>query len=175
VRDWDRKRFLKLYTVDSARWLKLSLDAQGVFLLILRKVDFEHGIDLDSDGAECLAAFLGHEDESERIVDAVAALVAKEFIVIENDRLVVPHARKHFGFDTSEFANMRNESRRSYEEVMARSSSVCSYCGGNEKLEIDHKTPLSRGGDNSIENLVAACRACNASKGAKTPEEWERS
>jgi len=46
----------------------------------------------------------------------------------------------------------------------------CAYCGRPGKLTIDHVTPLSRGGANSIENLVAACRSCNSRKWAKTPE-----
>lgn len=39
---------------------------------------------------------------------------------------------------------------------------------------IDHIIPLSRGGRHSIENLVAACKPCNSSKWAATPDEWEK-
>lgn len=35
-----------------------------------------------------------------------------------------------------------------------------------EELTLDHVQPLSRGGDNSAGNLVAACAVCNARKGA---------
>ena len=51
----------------------------------------------------------------------------------------------------------------------------CWYCSGQmEKYHVDHRIPLSRGGSNSIENLVLACAPCNLSKGAKMPWELEK-
>ncbi len=57
--------------------------------------------------------------------------------------------------------------------VFARDDYTCQYCGdrGN-RLECDHVVPVSRGGPNHLDNLVAACRQCNRSKGAKLVEEW---
>ena len=37
---------------------------------------------------------------------------------------------------------------------------------------LEHKTPLSRGGDNKVNNLGVACQKCNYSKGAKTEKEY---
>lgn len=37
---------------------------------------------------------------------------------------------------------------------------------------VDHKQPLSRQGENTIENVQLLCKSCNSSKGAKTMEEW---
>ncbi len=50
----------------------------------------------------------------------------------------------------------------------------CSYCGAslNEQGEIDHKTPLSRGGSNWPSNLTLACLTCNRDKHSKTEEEF---
>lgn len=48
----------------------------------------------------------------------------------------------------------------------------CSACGCTEDLEIDHKTPVSRGGSCALENLQALCRTCNRKKGRKTMEEF---
>jgi len=56
----------------------------------------------------------------------------------------------------------------------------CFYCGTQithyskrfNSLEIDHKTPKSRGGSDDRENLVAACRPCNRSKGSMTADEF---
>lgn len=36
----------------------------------------------------------------------------------------------------------------------------------------EHVIPLSRGGSNSMANIVAACRACNGDKRDLTPDEW---
>jgi 5-methylcytosine-specific restriction endonuclease McrA len=43
----------------------------------------------------------------------------------------------------------------------------CAYCGGASEAA-DHIVPVSRGGANSWDNLAAACRACNSSKGNKS-------
>ena len=40
----------------------------------------------------------------------------------------------------------------------------CYLCGGYA-YNVDHIIPLSKGGKNKIENLLAICRSCNASKG----------
>jgi hypothetical protein len=48
---------------------------------------------------------------------------------------------------------------------------LCAYCGESGTTK-DHVIPLSRGGDNTIDNIVPACRLCNSSKGAKTLDEW---
>ena len=44
----------------------------------------------------------------------------------------------------------------------------------SEKLPatVDHKTPLVRGGTNSLDNLQLLCGPCNSSKGSKTNDEW---
>lgn len=53
----------------------------------------------------------------------------------------------------------------------------CYYCKASlsdSNRHIDHVIPLSRGGADSPENLVAACASCNCSKQDRTPEEWQR-
>ena len=52
---------------------------------------------------------------------------------------------------------------------------ICFYC--NTKIlstdcHLEHKVPISRGGDNSSDNLVLACAPCNLSKGTKTHVEF---
>lgn len=52
-------------------------------------------------------------------------------------------------------------------EVLKRDCFTCQYCGRSAPdviLEIDHIVPVSKGGDNSIMNLVTACRDCNRGK-----------
>lgn len=57
----------------------------------------------------------------------------------------------------------------------------CTYCdtpldrrsGSSSSAEIDHRKAYSRGGKTEDENLDAACRTCNRSKGAKElGSEW---
>lgn len=49
---------------------------------------------------------------------------------------------------------------------------VCLYCGEARPLTRDHKTPLSRGGTDYIENIVPACALCNSRKYNKTAQEF---
>jgi len=65
--------------------------------------------------------------------------------------------------------------------LMEASGGRCWYCGcqmtfggagvGNS-ITREHLLPRARGGSNRAENIVAACRACNVSKQAKTVEEF---
>lgn len=49
----------------------------------------------------------------------------------------------------------------------------CAYCNQTaEPLEIEHLTPLSRGGGHDAENVVPACRRCNLAKHARTLFEY---
>lgn len=56
-----------------------------------------------------------------------------------------------------------------YREIIA--SGLCVYCGAPAE-HVDHIRPLARGGFEIESNLVAACSACNLSKGAKLLTEW---
>jgi 5-methylcytosine-specific restriction endonuclease McrA len=47
--------------------------------------------------------------------------------------------------------------------VFARDDARCQYCAGPAE-SIDHVVPRSRGGEHVWENVVAACRPCNARK-----------
>ena len=55
--------------------------------------------------------------------------------------------------------------------VLERDGGACRYCGSTEKLVLDHLLPVARGGDDSIENLITACKSCNAKKRDRLPEE----
>lgn len=57
--------------------------------------------------------------------------------------------------------------------VFARDGFTCRYCGkqaGQDGVDLacDHVISVADGGDNRIDNLVTACRTCNAGKGAKS-------
>ncbi|RLF70903.1 MAG: HNH endonuclease [Thermoplasmata archaeon] len=48
----------------------------------------------------------------------------------------------------------------------------CIYCGAKGNLSVDHLIPLSRGGPDTPDNAVMACRSCNSSKGSRGVYEW---
>ena len=47
----------------------------------------------------------------------------------------------------------------------------CGYAGTPGQLTIDHILPKSRGGKNSFDNCITACKTCNNFKGSRTPDE----
>ncbi len=60
----------------------------------------------------------------------------------------------------------------SRKNILRRDGHRCMYCGrGDLTLTIDHVMPISRGGEDSWENLVCACVKCNNRKGDRTPDE----
>lgn len=54
--------------------------------------------------------------------------------------------------------------------VFIRDQHRCQYCGSPAE-NVDHVVPRSRGGTHSWENVVAACRPCNARKEDRLPHE----
>lgn len=58
--------------------------------------------------------------------------------------------------------------------IFIRDEYSCVYCGKrNIDLTLDHVIPVSKGGKNTWDNLVTACKSCNSKKGDRTPEEAE--
>jgi len=58
--------------------------------------------------------------------------------------------------------------------VFRRDGYRCQYCGDRfppDKLECEHVVPKSKGGKRNWENIVAACRTCNARKRDRSCEE----
>ena len=62
-------------------------------------------------------------------------------------------------------------------ELYRRQQGRCVYCGGRQRMDlmdVDHKTPLARGGSNDRRNLQLLCRTCNVRKGTKTDREFRQ-
>ena len=81
---------------------------------------------------------------------------------------------------SGEFVRIPDENPRRWDDIRKTVSPLiferdglrCVYCRSAEGLTVDHRFPRARGGSNDPQNLVTACRYCNSSKGARTPEEW---
>lgn len=73
---------------------------------------------------------------------------------------------------------------RKISAIWQKTNGHCWYCGesfqgeksdhARRKWVIDHQIPVSRGGTNSIDNLVVSCSFCNGRKNDKTVEEYRR-
>jgi hypothetical protein len=51
--------------------------------------------------------------------------------------------------------------------VLMRDDFTCQYCGRSApevELQVDHRTPVSRGGSDAVDNLTTACADCNLGK-----------
>ena len=58
--------------------------------------------------------------------------------------------------------------------LFARDQYLCLYCGkqlSRQSLTRHHVVPISRGGRDLWENVVAACFQCNSRKGGRTPQQ----
>ena len=68
----------------------------------------------------------------------------------------------------------RYEVRFTRKNIFHRDRNRCQYCGRRFKsrdLNLDHVTPLSRGGRSTWENVVCCCLRCNMTKGNHFPVE----
>jgi len=60
------------------------------------------------------------------------------------------------------------------ENIYRRDNFECVYCGAHNirQLTLDHVIPQSKGGPDSWDNLVTACKTCNSQKADLTLEEY---
>ena len=75
------------------------------------------------------------------------------------------HARAHALDPTPALTNVA---------LFARDAHLCMYCGNDyprPQLTRDHVLPVSKGGRDVWENVVAACFHCNSRKGNRTPQQ----
>lgn len=72
-------------------------------------------------------------------------------------------------FKTREY-NPRSLARD--EKVKMKRALNCEYCGAGENLSADHLVPTSKGGPDTGDNLVRACRSCNSSKNNRDLFVW---
>lgn len=80
--------------------------------------------------------------------------------------------------DTTYYENRRTRKMQAegsftseeWKALKIRYNYACLCCGKSEpdvRLTADHIVPLSKGGDNSIENIQPLCRSCNSVKGVQ--------
>lgn len=57
--------------------------------------------------------------------------------------------------------------RSEWLEILKKYRDRCAKCKSDQKIEMDHIIPLSRGGIHHASNVQPLCRSCNAKKGNK--------
>jgi hypothetical protein len=104
----------------------------------------------------------------------------RDLIYWEYAKLIAGSAvgdRKNYRFAMYAFKRLRE--RRLHPSTILRENKAlcegercCAYCGSARDLEWEHIIPVSRGGPDTIDNMVYACRACNTKKRDRDPFEW---
>ncbi len=84
---------------------------------------------------------------------------ARAYLRVSNNKRRASAAVEHFTFED-------------WEALLVEHAGRCAYCGSNERIEADHRTPLCRGGSNLIANILPACRHCNRRKHRRTDDEF---
>jgi len=88
------------------------------------------------------------------------------------------YLRKHPGKNAEQVSLYRERSkskglfRFTEKDIKKLSLATCAYCGVSGKMSIDHVMPISKGGRNSIGNILPACKICNSEKHAKFLIVW---
>jgi 5-methylcytosine-specific restriction endonuclease McrA len=98
-----------------------------------------------------------------------AEIIARNGGELHSERatLPIPAVIRLVHFVRVPFRNRVPLSRRA---VFARDRHRCQYCNHSAE-NIDHVVPRSRGGEHTWDNVVASCRACNARKEDRLPQE----
>jgi len=107
----------------------------------------------------------------------VLLFLGKAELIAANDSKLIRSVRAKIAFPT--IVRLRLYIHVPYKKIVLSRKNIlrrdmfkCQYCGrGDTSLTIDHILPKSKGGDDSWENLVAACVKCNNKKGDRSPEE----
>jgi Zn finger protein HypA/HybF involved in hydrogenase expression len=60
-------------------------------------------------------------------------------------------------------------------KLLMSEAKACAYCETGMPLQWEHIIPASKGGPDTIDNMVLACPSCNQSKGNKNVLEWCKS
>ena len=89
--NWSDERYVRVYTRDTPEWLCLSFLGQGLFCLLLRKVDRAGVLPLGKLGKRAVAVAVGFPGDWSRIEPALEELLNDGCVRIEGDLLVVPN------------------------------------------------------------------------------------
>lgn len=108
-----------------------------------------------------------------------AVKTIKDLLYWQYAKLIARSAghEKNFGFTMDRFKKLQSGdiswSGSIREYIKEREvSGQCIYCGSKQDQSVDHLIPRARGGPETGDNAVTACKACNSSRGDKGIYEW---
>lgn len=94
----------------------------------------------------------------------------------ENFKLVNPNLdiKKPSVIRVKKYIKLSDKVPLNRENIYKRDNYTCVYCGEEDKklFTIDHVIPKAKGGQNTWDNLVTACKKCNSDKADLTLEEY---
>jgi 5-methylcytosine-specific restriction endonuclease McrA len=119
---------------------------------------------------------------TERWIDALSLVIAGKATPIEHYPDVVRSARASYRLPAVVVMRHQVRAKRrrrlfdapTRKAVFIRDGFACQYCGTRLSMNTgtrDHVLPRSRGGPDTLANVVAACRSCNGRKDDRTPLE----
>lgn len=104
---------------------------------------------------------------------------------LQNRGILVPDGKPHSSYwhikigklpQRNTYQSQKRTNKKRWQKIrhriFKRDNGTCHYCGAPAE-HIDHILPRCKGGEDSQDNLVAACASCNLSKGGKILSEWE--
>jgi hypothetical protein len=88
---WEDERYVRIYTRDTVDWLGLSFLAQGLFCLLLRKVDRAGLLKLGKQGKRAAAIIIGFPGDWARLEPALEELLEDGCVQLRGEYLVIPN------------------------------------------------------------------------------------
>lgn len=102
-----------------------------------------------------------------------------------NNKEKVSEGNRRWAKDNKDKCNINTQNRRTRKLLLPSTFTLeewecckvyfgnsCAYCGKKLPLEQEHFIPITKGGSYSKQNIICACRSCNASKGNRDFEVW---
>lgn len=121
---WEDERWVKTYTRDTADWLVLSFEAQGLFGLLMRKVDGAGIIDLGRRGKQAIGVVVGHPTRTDVLAKALDELLEDGCVVLKESKLVLRNFVAAQEAKTSDSERKRRERERDRDLALAESPAV---------------------------------------------------
>lgn len=106
-----------------------------------------------------------NKDEEETVSLLAEDQLNKKAIDLQRFRKKVEYQRKTLALGATDTPRQRRNPPDSLVKFIMERDEFCQQCGSYEDLQLDHIIPVSRGGNDSEENLRLLCGACNKARG----------